>query len=437
MSKILCPLFIAAQKTPQKTFIVTPSKNYTYLDLHTYAEQLTEHLLKKPIQVAATLSNNLFFNSALLFACLRLNIPFFPLNPKLPPKLIHDYLKESQAICIDEQIFISKKYSTKDIYISPQLPATYLLTSGSTSKPKIAVHSFLNHQVSALTVSHHLNFTAQSMWYHTLPIYHVSGLSLIFRALVNSASLLSKSDNIELDLKNSLLTHISFIPTQLKRLINIKSLKKLSCILLGGAPLSDTLYQEALDRKLPICPSYGLTEMSSTVCAHTPFDQTMTLIDQREIKISKNSEILLKGPTLFLGYLKSKKIISPLNSEGWFETKDLGSYKQNHFTFLGRKDHLFISGGENIQPEEIEQILLKHPFIEEALVVAVPHKEYGHRPIAFLKKIKPFSDDELKDHLSKWLPKYKWPDYFLKLNYNTLKPNRSELKKLALSKIKG
>lgn len=96
-------------------------------------------------------------------------------------------------------------------------------------------------------------------------------------------------------------------------------------------------------------------------------------------------EIEGRGETLFCGYLSGDEIDPALNDEGWFATRDKGHFtSQGALVVEGRLDNGFISGGENIQPEVIEQRLVDHPSVAQALVVPVPHPEWGERPVAFI-----------------------------------------------------
>jgi O-succinylbenzoic acid--CoA ligase len=139
------------------------------------------------------------------------------------------------------------------------------------------------------------------------------------------------------------------------------------------------------------------------------------------LKIAEDHEIWVRGHTLFQGYYEKGKGTSlPLNDQGWFQTKDLGMFTEGRFDIIGRKDNLFISGGENIQPEEIENAIRTYCSIEEAIVVPLPDVEFGARPGVFLSdsSLLPLIQSKLKDVL----PKFKIPDNL------GLKPNRKNLK---------
>jgi O-succinylbenzoic acid--CoA ligase len=137
----------------------------------------------------------------------------------------------------------------------------------------------------------------------------------------------------------------------------------------------------------------------------------------------------VRGKTLFAGYFDAEagSVILPLDAQGWFRTGDVGKWENGKLTILGRKDNMFISGGENIQPEEIELLLSAIPGVEQAVVVGVSSEEYGARPVAFVSSESGFSEANMREILASRLPKYKIPERFFAWPESAtlgLKPNR-------------
>lgn len=291
-------------------------------------------------------------------------------------------------------------------------PKTLLLyTSGSTGTPKIAILTMDNLLANAKTVVSAVDLKPGDQWKLSLPLYHVGGIGILIRCILARATLvLDDSPDI---------THLSYVPTQLYRATPVY--KKLRCLLLGGAPIA------SYPPNLPIHTSYGLTEMASMVALDGK------VLPDRELKIAEDGEIWVRGPCLFQGYFGEPP------QKGWFPTKDLGVIKNGKLEILGRKDWMFISGGENIQPEEIEKHLLAFPEVLEAAVVPIDDPEWGKRPVAAVAGKKTFSLSEMQSRLREHLPKYKIPIalYFLDElpKKNDLKLNRSLLAQWIKTKL--
>jgi o-succinylbenzoate---CoA ligase len=296
-------------------------------------------------------------------------------------------------------------------------PATIVFTSGSTGFPKAALHTFGNHYYSALGSNSNIALAPGDRWLHSLPLYHIGGLSILFRCLLAGATVALPEPGAPLGktITECGVTHLSLVSTQLLRLLREDfEPGGLKAILLGGGPIPPSLVDEAMRRRLPIHTSYGLTEMASQVTATPPEASREELhtsgrpLPHREISISDSGEILVRGETLFSGYVKHDMVDRPLDVDGWFRTGDLGELDGN-LRVKGRKDNLFISGGENVQPEEIEEALCRLEGVEDAVVVPVPDAEFGFRPVAFVRGGKP---GDLTRALERTLPRFKIPVAF-------------------------
>ena len=161
-----------------------------------------------------------------------------------------------------------------------------------------------------------------------------------------------------------------------------------------------------------------MTELGSQLCTTPPNANQEQLrsagrpLHGWEVRISDAGEILARGAPLFLGYWKENELQKPFDENGWFHTNDTGRIDEHGLLYpVGRIDQMFISGGENIHPEEIEQALMSNPQIAAAIVVPTPHEQYGKRPVAFIKGI--YDEALLRQQLARALPKFKIPDRFL------------------------
>jgi O-succinylbenzoic acid--CoA ligase len=298
-----------------------------------------------------------------------------------------------------------------------------MFTSGTGGEPKAAVHTFGNHYYSALGANEHIPVAPGDRWLLSLPLYHVGGLGIVFRALWGKAAvvILQAQENIAGAILKYQVTHVSLVPTQFYRLLsdekNIKALRNLKVILLGGGPVPDSLIRQSAAYNLPLHATYGLTEMASQVAISSRLTKRNStpkakVLPCREVYISNKNEILVRGKTLFKGYIQGGKIHRPLNKKGWFYTGDLGCLDEDGMLRVtGRQDNMFISGGENIQPEEIERHLCRIEGIVQAVVVPVPDEEFGARPVAFVQRQEGVDlvPKEIVSRLSQHLPRFKIP----------------------------
>jgi O-succinylbenzoic acid--CoA ligase len=214
-------------------------------------------------------------------------------------------------------------------------------------------------------------------------------------------------------------------------------LSGLKAVLLGGGPVSPSLVDRALSRGLPVHTSYGLTEMASQVTTTRPgasHEELLTAgraLAHREVRVSEDGEILVRGETLLAGYVEDGGASLSTDGDGWYRTGDLGELDdRGYLRVTGRRDNLFVSGGENIQPEEIEASLLRLEGVEEAVVVPVPDPEFGERPVAFVRRGKGMGEPARE--LEKVLPRFKVPKTFHDWEGSGgMKPDRVALKERA------
>ncbi|MGI8909164.1 MAG: o-succinylbenzoate--CoA ligase, partial [Rubrobacteraceae bacterium] len=357
----------------------------------------------------------------LLLAMIRIGAVACPISTRLPPAGVAPLLRKAACEALipeDEALFefteaIQKvrpealledgaDHTETPEYLDIPLsrPATIVFTSGSSGAPKAALHTFGNHYYSALGSNENIVLDTKrgDRWLHSLPLYHVGGISILFRCLLAGAAMILPEPGAPLGraIAENSATHVSLVATQLLRLMreeeNPDALETLKAVLLGGGPVPGALVEEAASRGLLVHASYGLTEMASQVTT-TPSGASPEklrisgwVLPYREVSISGEGEILVRGETLFAGYVEGKVVDLPVDAEGWFHTGDLGDLDEDGYLDVrGRKDNLFISGGENVQPEEIEDALRRLDGVEDAVVAPVPDAEFGFRPVAFAR----------------------------------------------------
>ncbi len=371
-----CPLEIFARECPDGVAVIAEGREWNSFELNELV--IKESLNIKAGSIESFLGHTDLKTIVHLFGALRAGAVALPLNTRNPK------------------------------WTLPETPAAgaalMLYTSGSMGIPKLAALSRENFYYSALGSIEAVKLEFQDKWLLSLPLFHVGGLAILFRCFMAKAT-------VVLD-KNVDCTHLSFVPTQLYRLLKENKTLNAKCILLGGGPVSEAMMKQAKERGMNVFETYSLTEMTSQVTMDGK------VLPYRELKIEEDGEILVRGKTLALGL------------EGWYHTKDLGCWDiDGKLRIIGRKDNLFISGGENIQPEEIELALCQIQGITNAIVVPAKDEEFGMRPVAFIEG--PCDLEKIRKELSSTLPKYKIPIAIYPLPAHlSLKPNRRELQNI-------
>lgn len=272
-------------------------------------------------------------------------------------------------------------------------PATIILSSGSTGVPKAVVHSMAAHVASAEGAAKNMPLLPSDRWLWSLPLFHVSGLSVLIRCAVAGATVVGLPSDTPLSaelLAERRITHLSVVNTQLRRLLqqgNFPSVH-LKAILLGGSSVDESLVRLARQRGIAVHTTYGLTETASQVTTSTADGdpaKSGAVLEGRELRVAADDEIYVRGQTLCLGYFVDSEIRPVVDGQGWFRTGDLGRLDDDRqLTVFGRSDNMFVSGGENIYPENIERAFLKAFGVEQVIVVPRVSQEYGARPVAFV-----------------------------------------------------
>ncbi len=380
----------------------------------------------------------------LLLALIRTGGVACLLSTRTPPEHVHSLLQRAgcQAVIAEDEDALravrnvekldpdallaeEKPVDGRAANLDLDAPATIVFTSGSTGTPKAAMHTLGNHYYNALGSNENIALGSGDRWLHSLPLYHVGGLSIVFRCLISGAAIALPEPGAPIgrEISRCGATHVSLVATQLLRLLreDEAALEGLKAILLGGSAMPASLVREASSRGLPVHTSYGLTEMASQVTTTPPGASPDVLrtsgkvLPYRELAISEEGEILVRGETLFAGYVgENGEVERPLDSEGWFHTRDIGELdEEGCLRVTGRRDNMFISGGENIQPEEIEAALCRLGGVEQAVVVPVPDEEFGERPVAFVRTADgEVSAERLAGALGEVLPRFKIPVAF-------------------------
>lgn len=406
----------AAQAFGDQPALITAERKWTFVDLDEDTARIAAAFEASGVRRGDIVALVAPHSAALvlaLMALMRMGAVAAPVNHRFPANHIEGVLARLKpTMTLDAaklEAFITNALDRTEASFTSATEmsraVSIIHTSASSGKPKAAMHSFSNHYYSAMGSAQNLPFGPGDCWLLSLPLYHVGGYSMLFKSLLGGGALAIPSLGTSLaeSLASFPVTHLSLVPTQLYRMLRTdggpERLRSLKALLLGGSAVSALLLREAIREHVPLYLTYGSTEMSTQVTT-SPSPVTSAQGDSgvvlpwREVAIAPDGEILVKGECLFLGYLDDGELRTARDAEGWFHTGDMGELsKEGRLTMLGRKDSMFISGGENIHPEEIEKALTAIEGIEEAVVVPAPDAEYGMRPVAWLKARSDAPDD--------------------------------------------
>ena len=328
-------------------------------------------------------------------------------------------------------------------------PCWFFFTSGSTGRPKAAV---LTHGQMGFVVTNHLcdlmpGTTRDDASIVVAPLSHGAGIHQLAQVAHGVKTILPPGDRLDPASVWSLVekwrvTNAFTVPTILKLLVEDPAVDRfdhssLRYVIYAGAPMYRADQLRALDKLGPVLVQYfGLGEVTGNITVLPPashdatdgagarpgscgFERTGMQVEIQDeegqaLAPGETGEICVVGPAVFAGYHDNPEANAKAFRNGWFRTGDLGHIDENGFVYItGRSSDMYISGGSNIYPLEIEEKILAHPAIGEAAVLGIPDPVWGEVGVAVCV-LRPGAESvDLKEWLDGKLARYKMPKRFV------------------------
>ena len=418
---------------------------YTYNDIYRSVVHVARKL--EPLQASriAILSDNSVMMAIYVLATMVVHKELLLLNVHLKPKEIENQLAQLDVTTVlhsverreqlpnsistivfeslERILSVEEADDTFDWTFEDRDIAAIMNTSATTGQFKSVPLRWGQIRAHVQASKEVLGKTEQDNWLMVLPLFHVSGLSILLRSLYNgtAVTILPKYDEAQVLklIESENINMMSLVPTILTQLEPSISHHKLRVILLGGEFIPMALIDACEKKSLPIYKTYGMTETFSQSVTFSVLDYPHKRdsvgkpLPGMQVRIDKPDadgvgEIHLTGPMVMTGYIDKEPIDGDLN------TDDIGYVDEDGFVYiLNRRKDLIISGGENIYPKELEDLVYTLPSVKECAVVPVPDPKWGQVPALFVA----FHDgesmtaDEIVSFMTKSLAKYKVPKY--------------------------
>ena len=287
-----------------------------------------------------------------------------------------------------------------------------LFTSGTTGDPKPVPLTAGNVYSSAIASAFRLGVEPSDRWLVSLALHHMGGLAPVYRSVLYGTTLILREGfdpgGTADDIDTYDVTGVSLVPTMLQQMLDRRGTlsDSLRTVLLGGAPAPEDLLERCRDYSIPVYPTYGMTEAASQVATAPPqetrkrldtvgrpiFGTDVTIVDEDGVAVDsgETGEIVVDGPTVTPGYIDtgndgSQELDRSSFGPHGLHTGDVGSLDEDGFVYvLNRLDDRIISGGENVEPGEVVDVLCEFPAVEDIAVVGLDDEVWGERVSALI-----------------------------------------------------
>ncbi len=456
--------------------------------------------VKKGDRVALLMMNSIEFMES-FFAIAKLGAICVPLNWRLVPDELEFILKDAGAtvllygdefeeqvtdlhsrgkktdikqwVCVGQPAAFAQSYANLQMQADDAEPPIvaagddnlYIMyTSGTTGLPKGVIHSHNTAIWACITQAATADMRFQDRYIGMLPLFHVGALTPVTGAVyIGVTSIILRAFDPALAwtlIEQEKVTNLLAVPAMANAMLQVPQkdevdFSTLRWIMSGAAPVPVTLIEAYADRGIEIVQVYGLTESCGPACLISPtdalakagstgkafFHTDVRVIDGKgdDIPAGEIGEVIIKGPHIMKGYWNRPDATAETIKNGWLHSGDLATIDEEGFVYIqDRKKDMIISGGENIYPAEIENVILGHPKVRDVAVIGQPSKRWGESPLAVVVK----EDDSLTaEELLKWcdgkMARFKQPKGVEFIDEIPRNPSGKALKRLLREKFPG
>lgn len=410
-----------------------------------------------------------------MFACAKIGAIFVPINYRLSTDEVayivrdsgaHHFIYDENVRQVVDQLRVSAPSLNKFIHVGSNAHDDDLLydhllaeagdeeprydihlddihmimyTSGTTGKPKGAMITHGNTQWNAINTTNARPVDKDDITLTVAPMFHIGGMNIYTTPYLYQGATIILDDQfrpqktLEL-IEKEKVTTLFLVPAMWLAITQNPNIERydmssLHSNVVGGAPCPITVIEYFQQKDIPFYQGFGLTETGPGVSNLGPENSLrkngsvgkplmhtdVKIVDpyDTEVPVGEVGELLVSGPNIFVGYWNQPQKTKEVIKNGWFYTGDLASQDEEGFLYIiDRKKDMIISGGENIYPVEVEQVLYRHPNIKEVAVVGIPDEmwgESGKAVIALNDPTQPLTIESIKEFCDGKLASFKIP----------------------------
>jgi O-succinylbenzoic acid--CoA ligase len=408
-----------AETCPDRVAVIADGAELTYAELEAEATRVARRLAARGVRRGASVviarPAGLDY-VVLIHSLMKLGAVLCPLNPGLAlPELEAEIERAEPALVLTGSEHAKISEADLPLLGEHDLDAVHclILTSGTSGRARSVGLTYGNHLWSAVGSAFNLGVDPADRWLCCLPLHHVSGLEIVMRSVIYGTGAVVHDGfdvgRIAEALRRDGITLASLVTTQLARLLEVGvDLSDPRAILVGGGPVPSEVLEEAMGRGASVVQTYGLTETASQVTTLAPQDARRKLGSAGRPLLTTHlrifdREICVQGPVVAPGCS---------DEDGWLHTGDLGRIDDEGFLYVeDRLGDMIVTGGENVLPAEVEEVLLRHPDVADAAAVGRDDAEWQEavEAVVVLREGAVTGAAELREHCADALAGYKVP----------------------------